>query len=208
MRLAFLAALLLAAAPTAAGMRFAPGDIAAWPEHSFDGSTRYETVEAGAGPAVHAVCDGSASGLFLEREIDLTATPILEWRWRVTDGFPGTAPERSKPGDDFAARLYVVRDGLLPWQTRALNYVWTRAEPAGAAWPNPFASQAHMIALRAGPGEGWHTERRDLRADFARFHDIEPESIDAVAIMTDCDNSGGRAEAWYGGIRFLPPGGG
>jgi hypothetical protein len=204
MRLPILAALMLAASPVHAEMRFEPRDIAAWPEHSFMGETRYRTVQVSGEPAVHAVCEGNASGLFLEREIDLTATPVLEWRWRVAERFPGDAPERTKPGDDFAARVYVVREGLLPWQTRALNYVWARAEPVGADWPNPFASQAHMIVLRAGPADGWHTERRDLRADFAQFHDIEPARVDAVAIMTDCDNTGGRAEAWYGRIRFLP----
>lgn len=199
-----LTALALLAALPATAQTYEPSAMTGWKPHSFEGQTRYAPTSIDGQQAIHATCDASASGLFLEREIDLTATPIIEWRWRVPGTLPDGPPERSKPGDDFAARLYIVREGLLPWQTRALNYVWSRDEPAGADWPNPFASQAHMIAVASGPGTGWRTERRDIRADFARFHDVTPDSIDAVAIMTDCDNTGGAAEAWYGTIRFLP----
>jgi hypothetical protein len=63
-----------------------------------------------------------------------------------------------------------------------------------------------MVALRSGappaPGE-WVTERRNIREDFRRYHGREVERIDAVAIMTDCDNRNATAEAWYGTVRFL-----
>jgi hypothetical protein len=199
-----LAALAVLVAAPAVAETFGPADIAAWTAHSFEGETAYETVTLDGEPALEARCDASASGRFLEREIDLTATPIIEWRWRVDDGLPPVENERAKAGDDFAARLYVVREGFLPWQSRAVNYVWAATAPAGADWPNPFASQAHMVALQSGPGGGWRTERRDIRADFARFHGVEADTIDVVAIMTDCDNTGGTARAWYGEIRLLP----
>ena len=202
-RLACLALLLpaLAAAET-----LPPAAIADWRPHSFAGQTAYRLAQKDGEPAIHARCDASASGLFRDTPVDLTRTPIIEWRWRVDD-LPGTvSDERTKPGDDFAARLYVVRDGgMLMWRTRALNYVWTIGQAAGADWPNPFAAQAHMIALRGATDVGqWHVERRDILADFERFHGIAPDSADAVAIMTDCDNRPGTAEAWYGTIRFLP----
>ena len=204
MRLILLAALLLPA--TALAETVAPAALAGWRAHSFKGETVYRLADKAGEPAVHALCDGTASGLFRDTPVDLTATPIIEWRWRV-DSLPAAAPdERTKPGDDFAARLYVVRDGgLLPWRTRAVNYVWAAGQPPGSDWPNPFAAQAHMVALR-GPADtgGWHVERRNIREDFQRFHGLDLDSIDAVAIMTDCDNRPGTAEAWYGSIRFLP----
>jgi hypothetical protein len=195
-------ALILAAAPAAAELAFSPGDLARWAPHSFEGETRYELAEGG--QAVRAACDASASGLFLRREIDLTRTPILEWRWRVDATFPPGPAETTKAGDDYPARLYVVKEALLPWNTMALNYVWASGQPKGAEWPNAYASQARMIALRSGPGDGWATERRDLRADFRRLFGEDVTTIDAVAIMTDCDDRGARAEAFYGGLRFLP----
>ncbi|SEA88636.1 DUF3047 domain-containing protein [Rubrimonas cliftonensis] len=204
-RLLLALAALLAAGPAGAqALDFAPAAIAGWAPHEFDGETRYSLGEIEGAPAVHSVCDDSASGLFLEQEIDLTRTPILEWRWRVAAA-PAPGPsEKSKGGDDFPARVYAVREALLPWNTQAINYVWAAAEPEGATWPNPFASQAKMVVVRSGPPGGWVTERRNLREDFLRLHGEDVTSIDAIAIMSDCDNRGLSAEAWYGGLRFLP----
>jgi hypothetical protein len=49
------------------------------------------------------------------------------------------------------------------------------------------------------------TERRNVLEDFRRLHDLEPTHIDALAIMTDCDNAGQSTTAWYGPIRWLRP---
>jgi hypothetical protein len=78
----------LALAGPAAAQQFSPADIAGWRPHSFSGATRYALTEAAGEAALHATCENAASGLFLEREIDLRATPILEWRWRVLETFP------------------------------------------------------------------------------------------------------------------------
>jgi hypothetical protein len=149
--------------------------------------------------------DASASGLFYRREIDLERTPVVEWRWRVDAGFIGN-DERSRDGDDYPARLYFVDERRVArWLTRALNYVWATHEPRGADWPNAYTTGARMIAVRSGADMGiWHTERRNLREDFRLYHRREVTRISAVAIMTDCDNTGQPVEAWYGGIRFLP----
>jgi hypothetical protein len=197
--------LSLALAGAAAAATFTPADVAGWRRHAFSGETAYALGEIDGEPAVAARCADSASGLFLEAPVDLAATPVIEWRWRVARTFPPGPDEATRAGDDFPARLYVVKDGgLLRWRTRALNYVWASGKPAGADWPNAYASQAHMVAVRSGPAEGWRVERRNLRDDFRRFHGIEPDRIDAIAIMTDCDDRGAEAEAWYGTIRLLP----
>jgi hypothetical protein len=200
--------IVLAASPAFAELEWRPSAIAQWEREVFKGTTSYSLVAGGERDALHARCKASASGLFLKQTIDLKATPILEWTWRVDSIFAGGADEKSRVGDDFAARIYVVKDGgLLPWQTRAINYVWSSTMPEGSDWPNPYAAQARMIALRSGPPPKpgtWRTERRNVRSDFLRYHGIELSSIDAVAIMTDCDDRRTTAEAWYGTIRFLP----
>lgn len=194
----------LATPSLAAPLEFKPGDILAWQRESFQGETAYELD----GDALRAGCSDSASGLFLKRKIDLNLTPVIEWSWRVDAVFDRSVDENSKAGDDFPARLYVVRDGgVAVWRTRAINYVWASSQPPGSNWPNPFASQAHMVALRSGapaaPGQ-WVTERRNIREDFRAFHGRDVEMIDAVAIMSDCDNRATTAMAWYGAIRLLP----
>ncbi|PWG65752.1 hypothetical protein DEM34_00325 [Spiribacter halobius] len=205
------AALLLLPLAAAAIERFTPAQILDWEPHSFTGSTRYALADTANGPAVHARCEGgSASGLFYRGEIDLTETPVVEWRWRAGQR-PQDVDERSRAGDDFAARLYAVDEHtILRWRTRALNYVWSAGEPVGSHWPNPFASQARMIAVASGEpdSEGWVVHRRNLREDFRRYHDRDLTELDALAIMTDCDNTGEPTEAWYGRIRLLPAGAG
>jgi len=190
-----MTALSLAAAPVPAAEEIT-SPINGWDEVIFDGRTLYNRTE----DCVKAVSDGTASGLVRRREIDLRENPVLAWRWRADKPLRGAnADEQSKAGDDFLARVYVVHKGFFPWQSRAVNYVWTREVPEGSHWPNPFASQAVMVAVQsgeAGLGE-WQAFRRDVRADFRRFHDQDIETLDAVALMTDTDNTGGRAEACY-----------
>lgn len=204
-RAGLIAAMLALAMPAdAEPLVFTPREIlATWQRESFQGETAY----AMDGEALRARCRDSASGLFLRQTIDLRRTPILEWSWRVDSVFDGALDETTKAGDDFPARLYVVREStVLVWRTRAINYVWASAQPLGTDWANPFAAQARMVALRSGPPAApgqWVTERRNIAADFRRYHGRDIEAIDAVAIMTDCDNRGGTAEAWYGPIRFL-----
>ena len=46
------------------------------------------------------------------------------------------------------------------------------------------------------------TERRNVRADFRELFGESVRYVDAVAIMTDTDNTGGTAVAYYGDITF------
>jgi hypothetical protein len=147
--------------------RFAAGDLADWKPKSFKGETRYALRDA----ALCAVSEAGASGLFRELRVDLAATPVLHWSWRL-ERAPAAGDERSKPGDDYAARVYVVfSGGALFWRTRAINYVWSASQPVGAEWPNAFTANARMIAVESGTtraGE-WVEEQRDVRADFRRL---------------------------------------
>ena len=203
--LAFLAALPLRAEPLVLG-RFSSGDIEAWQVRKFKGETRYRIVEFEGRQVLQADSVSSASSLYLEREIDLTARPVLEWSWRI-EGTPTVADERSKDGDDFAARLYVVAPGEgLFGLPISISYVWAGRVEAGEAWPNPFASRVMMFALDSGNRNAgvWRTHRRDVHADFLRLFRREVDRLKGIAIMTDSDNSGLRARAWYGDIVLRP----
>lgn len=187
---------------------FTPADLHGWSKHVFSKATRYALVEQDGGKKLlSAQCRDSASALVLKQEIDLRQTPYLSWSWRVQGVFEGL-DEKQKSGDDFAARVYVVVDGgLMPWKSRAINYVWSSSHPQGSNWENPYApNQVQMVAVRSGqPGEdGMLHEVRNVREDFRKLHGMDVDSIDAVAIMTDCDNSDAEAVAWYGDLAFEP----
>jgi hypothetical protein len=195
------------AALAAAGL-FSSTGLDGWTEQTFAGKqpTRYRLVRDSGVQVLEADCRASASGWMLRREVDLKATPVLRWRWKVSQVYSGVR-EREKRGDDYPARVYVVIDGgLAIWRTRSLVYVWASSEPQGADWPSAYTRQAHVVALRSGaPGAGqWHEERRDVRADFKRYFGLEASRADGVAVMTDCDDAGGATRAWYGDVRFGP----
>jgi len=200
--IACMAMPLAAAAPV-----FEPAAIAEWPRKVFDGEVDYRLVQRDGRAAVEAVADDTATALYREIEVDLERTPVLEWTWRVEQLPDGAASERTKDGDDYAARIYVVREGLFgQLSARALNYAWTRELPAGETWPNAFTGRARMISVQSGTARAgeWITYRRDLSADWRAAFGETPGRVHGVAVMTDTDNTGGRARALYGTIRFLP----
>lgn len=201
--LAFAGCLAAAAQQTVIG-DFSAG-LAGWEERSFVGNTDYEVVQLDGVDAVRAAADGTASALYREMEIDLERTPYLVWRWRV-GGTYGGIDETEKSGDDYPARIYVVRrGGLAFWRTRALNYVWSSAQPLGSRWPNAYAGDnVQMLAVDAGAARAgeWVSHVRDVRADWRAAFGEDLDTLDGVAIMTDADDAGGSMTAWYAGIRF------
>lgn len=148
---------------------------------------------------------GTASGLVKKVSVNLDQTPYLHWRWRVK-GVLGQPDEQSKQGDDYPARIYVVKDGgWALWRTRSINYVWSSSQPEGSVWPNAYTEQSMMVAVRSGvpvDPSRWVTERRNLREDFKSLFGKDVHQIDLVALMTDTDNTGSNATAWYGDIYF------
>jgi hypothetical protein len=184
--------------------RFSAGDLKDWQSKTFQGETQYRLVEQDGRRALFADSRGTASGRYREIRVDLNRTPWLNWSWRVDRVLSGV-DERTKAGDDYPARVYVVvSGGAAFWQTRSLVYVWSSHQPVGATWSNAFTSNARVMALRSGTKDAgrWVSEKRDVRADFRQLFGEDIDRIDAVALMTDTDNSGQSAVAWYGDMYF------
>ncbi|MGK0500212.1 MAG: hypothetical protein ACJAYG_001859, partial [Oceanicoccus sp.] len=179
-----------------------PGSLQVFQRQSFEGDTVYKLVALEGEQVLRATTDASASALYQKLSVDLQKTPFLNWRWRV-DNVYGISDQQAKAGDDYPARIYVVvKQGIFPWQSKALNYVWSNTDEAKSHWPNPFAASAIMIPLRsAADGLGrWHLERVNVAEDFYRVFGERITRADAVAIMSDSDNAGGKATAYYGDI--------
>lgn len=183
---------------------FSTRGLTGWEEHSFEGNTEYTIAALDDGQAVKAVSRGSASILFREIRVDLQRTPYLNWRWRVENIIEGAA-EREKRGDDYPARVYVVHDGgIFSWQKRSVNYVWSSNQPEDSTWPNAYTELARMIAVRSGADKvgRWVEEKRNVKEDFARLFQEEIRYVHLVALMSDTDNTGKTATAFYGDIFF------
>ncbi len=209
--LILLPAILGAGAPVVVG-NFSAGTLDGWDEESFAGHTDYQLVTRDGRQVLQARSQAAASGLFRKVRIDLTRTPYLNWSWKIENTLkydPGSAQgipdERSKQGDDYPARIYVVfSGGLLFWKTKALNYVWSSSQQQGANWANAYTSNARMIAVQGGDESAglWVSEQRNIREDFKLLFGKDVRYVDAVAVMTDTDNTGSEALAWYGDIYF------
>jgi len=173
-------------------------------EERFVGETHYQLIEESGVQILQATTSASASVLYREMDIDLEKTPFLNWSWRVSNVF-SIEDQQQKRGDDFPARIYVVvKEGFFPWQTKALNYVWSNHAVSEQYWPNPFTAKAAMIPVRAGTTglKQWHNERVNIVEDFYRIFGRRITEAHGVAIMSDSDNAGGAAEAFYGKLFF------
>lgn len=217
-----LALLLLstAAAPGAGGLP------AGWEPLTFKRVERRTEYRWDAASGVlHARTEGGASGLIRRLDADAARAPLLRWRWKVAGVLP-KGEERSKKGDDYAARVYVTFRydparagpgtrlkygiarrlyGEYPPHS-GINYIWANRLPRGESVPNAYSDRVRMVAVRSGGGEAgrWLSEERDVLADYRALFGEDPPPIAGIAVMTDADDTGGSAEAWYAGIGLYP----
>jgi hypothetical protein len=181
--------------------RFAVDGLDGWTFKSFKGNTEYRVVSEEGKKVVRAESHAAASGLIRQIPFNPAKFRYLRWSWKIEHTIKG-GDEKSKAGDDYAARVYVVFPGRFFWQTKAINYIWANILPKGESIPNAFASGAMMLAVESGPSQAgrWVSEKRDILADYRHLFGEEPGEAEAIALMTDTDNTGESAVAWYGEI--------
>ena len=199
--LVIIAMTTIVQADTIAVSHFETEGLAGWERKSFKGETDYSIVREGGRAVVRARSSAAASGLFRKVQLDPLQYRYLRWKWKVAEPLVGGA-EKTKAGDDYSARVYVVFPGIFFWQTKAINYVWSGRLPKEESFPNPYTRNAMMVVVESGPEKAgvWVTEQRDILADYRRLFGGEPRQLGAIAVMTDTDNTGGEALAWYGDI--------
>ncbi len=172
---------------------------------------------------VKAVAESSASGLVREIKINPKEYPIVQWRWKVTNILKKGDVKR-KEGDDYPARIYITFEydpsrlgffekakyemirllyGQYP-PIGAINYIWESKSPIGTMIPNPYTDRVMMFVVESGESKlnQWVSEERNIYEDYKKAFGQEPSMISGVAIMTDTDNTGESATAYYGDILF------
>ena len=185
--------------------------------------TAYTLVKDGGTVAVKAVSEASASGLTREIRINLKEYPVVQWRWKVANVLK-KGDVTKKEGDDYPARIYITFEydsskvgffdkakyesvrlfyGQYP-PLGAINYIWESKAPKGTVLPNPYADQVKMIVVESGAERlnQWVNEERNVYEDYKKAFGGEPPMISGIAIMTDTDNTGETATAYYGDIVF------
>lgn len=183
--------------------------------------TEFDLVDDGGKVVLHASSDKGASGIGVRTHLDLAKTPMLAWRWKIAGVVEGA--DNSVGGkEDAAARITLTFDGDksklsfadrttmnlasaaygrdLPYAT--LMYIWATDAPVGTVIPNPHTKRIQMIVVasgKAGAGQ-WHSVKRNVREDYRKAFGEEPTPLKSITAFTDADNTGTKAEAWYGDI--------
>jgi len=176
-----------------------------WRQKDFVATNSYYFHQENQSSVVQISANKSASGLFLEKDININQTPFLQWSWKINHVLKNL-DEHSKKGDDFPARVYVITStGPFPWQKRSLCYVWSNNQAINSTWSNPFTGKVKMIALDSGNNlaGSWQHHQRNIQQDFENAFNKKYSQIEAIAIMTDTDNSQQQATGWYKNIRLV-----
>ena len=156
------------------------------------------------GNFLKAVADNAASGLGKEVKIDLNKTPFINITWKIEKDLPGIK-ENTKKGHDFAARVFAVKKtGATPLSNRAINYVFSSNSEIGFSSPSPYTKKSidNVLASTKKNLEEWVTVKANVKEDFKRFHNLDVDELDGLAIMSDTDNSKMKAIAYYQNIYF------
>ena len=156
------------------------------------------------GNFLKAVADNAASGLGKEVKIDLNKTPFINITWKIEKDLPGIK-ENTKKGHDFAARVFAVKKtGATLLSNRAINYVFSSNNEIGFNTPSPYTKKSidNVLASTKNNLNEWVTVKSNVKEDFKKFHDLDVNELDGLAIMSDTDNSKMKAVAYYQNIYF------
>lgn len=186
--------------------------------------TRYKLEVWDGVPAIRA--DAKASMALMARPVtvDLQATPVLCWRWRI-GGVLKSADLATKQGDDYAARVYVafkLPDSAISFGTgiklglaraiygdqvpdAAVNYVWDNTHPVGTRAPNAYTDRAQTVVQQSGDQKAgqWVNERANVLKDVTQAFGSKEARVTLLAVASDTDNTGETAEAGFADLHFV-----
>ena len=156
------------------------------------------------GNFLKAIADNAASGLGKEINIDLNKTPFINITWKIEKDLQGIK-ENTKKGHDFAARVFVIKKtGATPLSNRAINYVFSSNSEVGLNSPSPYTKKSidNVLATTKENLNKWVTVKANVKEDFKRFHNLNVNQLDGLAIMVDTDNSKMKAISYFQNIYF------
>ena len=169
-----------------------------------DGKTKYTLGKNENGNFIRSESENTASGLGKEIKVNLSKTPFLNITWRVEKDLPGII-ENSKKGHDYAARVFVIKKtGATPLSNRAMNYVFSSNNEVNTNHPSPYTKKSidYVLSTTKKNLDEWVTVKVNVKDHFKKFHDLDVNDIEGIAIMTDTDNSKKLAIAYYQNIYF------
>ena len=169
-----------------------------------DNKTTYILGTNEKGNFLKSIAENAASGLGKEVKIDLNKTHFINITWKIEKDLPGIK-ENTKKGHDFAARVFAVKKtGATPLSNRAINYVFSSNSDVGLNWPSPYTKKSidYVLSTTKENLNEWVTVKSNVKEDFKKFHNLDVNELDGLAIMSDTDNSKMKSIAYFQNIYF------
>ena len=169
-----------------------------------DNKTSYTVGSNENGNYLKAVADNAASGLGKEIKIDLNKTPFINITWKIEKDLRGIK-ENTKKGHDYAARVFAIKKtGATALSNRAINYVFSSNQDVGSNSRSPYTKKSmdNVLATTKTNLNEWVTVKANVKEDFKKFHNLDVNELDGIAIMSDTDNSKQKSITYYQNIYF------
>ena len=169
-----------------------------------DNKTLYSTGSNDNGNFLKAIADNAASGLGKQIKIDLNKTPFINITWKIEKDLKGIK-ENTKKGHDYAARVFAIKKtGATPLSNRAINYVFSSNSEVGENRLSPYTKKSidNVLASTKDNLNEWVTVKSNVKKDFKRFHNLDVNELDGLAIMADTDNSKMKSISYFQNIYF------
>jgi hypothetical protein len=226
-RRATLLPVLAIATGCGTGPRPVPGDALEWQPLKLPGkrATSYVLADCSGRLAWQAKSEASAS--LWRRKFDVAVTPTteVEFSWWVPQAIASADLRQAETADSPVRVLFAFSGDVSKLSTRTqlqfhlaeslmgetppyatLMYVWdNRAEPE-TVLPGARSDRVRKIVVERDHANlrRWMTYRRPLMADFQRAFGEPPGRLIGIALLTDTDNTGSKAEACYGDVLVHP----
>jgi hypothetical protein len=224
-RRAALLSVLLVAAGCATAPPPAPADAPEWQPLLLPRkrATAYERAECAGRPAWLAKSDASVSLWRRRIEVALTPSTEVEFSWWVPQTIASADLRRAETADSPVRVVFAFSGDVSKLSMRnrlqfqlaeslmgesppyaTLMYVWDNRADLETIVPSARSDRVRKIVVERGEGNlrRWLTYRRPLMADFQRAFGEPPGQLVGIALLTDTDNTGAKAEACYGDVRL------
>ncbi len=119
---------------------------------------------------------------------------------RVMFAFAGDVSRLSARNQMLFDLVHALSGEPPPFAT--LMYVWDAQAPVGSVIVNPQSDRIRKIVVESGVTglRQWRSYRRNLVEDFRLAFGEAPGALQAMAVMTDGDNTQSQVNTWYGDI--------
>jgi len=144
------------------------------------------------------------SSIAKEIRVNLRATPVLEWTWKVVK-LPEGADIRNKATSDLTGHIFVIWPRFPAMvRSRLIGYAWEATAPAPAVVKSRKTGTVTFFVVRSGPRDldQWLTERRNVYEDYRTVFGEDPEDPRAIALSIDTNDTHSSAEALIGRVVF------